>query len=167
MKVLKTIIILGFLVTSTSVLCQMSNNKSYSLNIEFDIWQAKSLGTKDSLLLLKASYLKLSGEEKEYRKTLNRLSQSNRNQLDIKLKYAQSCFFSNYFEFCLFTLEKVKTLTPEIYRNTRGTNPENIKQILAKPDTSTIKGKMRPAGHRSLQRKSRKVPNDVIHCKVL
>lgn len=64
------------------------------------------------------------------------------NSINIKIASVKALVrYAFDFEFCLFTLEKVKTLTPEIYRNTRGTNPENIKQILAKPDTSTIKGK--------------------------
>jgi len=45
------------------------------------------------------------------------------------------------YEQCNFLLDKVKSLTPEIYRDTKGTNVANIKAMLELPDTTTVKGK--------------------------
>jgi len=49
--------------------------------------------------------------------------------------------FALAFEVCSFSLDTVKSLPAEVYRDTKGTSVDNISKLLALPDTSTPKGK--------------------------
>ena len=62
----------------------------------------------------------------------------------INIKIASVKAFVRYafdFEQCSYQLDKVKSLTPDTYRDTKGTTPANIKEVLNIPDTLTVKGK--------------------------
>ena len=62
----------------------------------------------------------------------------------INIKIASVKAFVRYafdFEQCSYQLDKVKSLTPDTYRDTKGTTPANIKEVLTLPDTLTVKGK--------------------------
>lgn len=66
----------------------------------------------------------------------------NPNSINIKIASVKALVrYAFDYEQCNFLLDKVKSLTPEVYRDTKGTTPENIKSILALPDTTTVKGK--------------------------
>lgn len=63
------------------------------------------------------------------------------NSINVKLSSIKA--FVNYafqFEACLFKLEGVKALSPDTYRNTKGTTVANMGEILAAPSSSTLKG---------------------------
>ncbi len=64
------------------------------------------------------------------------------NSINVKVASVKALVrYAFDYEQCSFLLDKVKSLTPEIYRDTKGTTPENISSILDLPDTNTVKGK--------------------------
>ncbi len=64
------------------------------------------------------------------------------NSINIKLAAVKALVKYAYkFEFCLFTLDEIKTLSPEVYRDTSGTTKENYSKILSDIDTDTVSGK--------------------------
>ena len=64
------------------------------------------------------------------------------NSINIKLAAVKSLVkFALAFEVCSFSLDAVKSLPAEVYRDTKGTSVDNISKLLALPDTSTPKGK--------------------------
>lgn len=64
------------------------------------------------------------------------------NSINVKIASIKALVNYAYsLEACSYTLDKVKALSPEVYRDTKGTSVTNMAQILAAPDTSTLKGK--------------------------
>jgi len=64
------------------------------------------------------------------------------NSLNVKLASVKALVrYAFDFEQCNFLLDKVKSVTPEVYRDTKGTTPDNISQMLSFPNLATIKGK--------------------------
>jgi integrase/recombinase XerC len=64
------------------------------------------------------------------------------NSINVKIASIKALVrYAFDYEQCNFLLDKVKSLTPEIYRDTKGTNVANIKSMLELPDTTTVKGK--------------------------
>ncbi|WP_330205477.1 tyrosine-type recombinase/integrase [Cyanobacterium sp. DS4] len=64
------------------------------------------------------------------------------NSINVKIASVKALVkYAFDYEQCSFLLDKVKTITPEVYRDTKGTSPENIKAILALPDLTSVKGK--------------------------
>jgi len=76
-----------------------------------------------------------------YKKTMME-TQYTPNAINIKIA-AVKAFIRYAFEYeqCSYIIEQVKSLPSQVYRDTTGTTPENIKQMLAQPDLETVKGK--------------------------
>ncbi|BAQ64599.1 tyrosine-type recombinase/integrase [Geminocystis sp. NIES-3709] len=64
------------------------------------------------------------------------------NSINVKIASVKALVkYAFDYEQCNFVLDKVKSLLPEVYRDTKGTSPENIKSMLSFPNLATIKGK--------------------------
>jgi integrase/recombinase XerC len=64
------------------------------------------------------------------------------NTINIRLASVKALVKYAYkFELCLFILDDVKILTPEVYRDTNGISKDSYSKILKLPDTNTISGK--------------------------
>ncbi|WP_373478436.1 hypothetical protein [Geminocystis sp.] len=64
------------------------------------------------------------------------------NTINVKLASVKALVkFAFDYEQCNFLLDKVRCLSPEIYRDTKGTSPENIHLILSGIDQLSVSGK--------------------------
>lgn len=64
------------------------------------------------------------------------------NTINVKLASVKALVkYAFDYEQCNFLLDKVRSLSPEIYRDTKGTSPENINLILTSIDQLSVSGK--------------------------
>lgn len=64
------------------------------------------------------------------------------NSINVKIASVKALVkFANDYEFTAMNLDKVKSLTPEVYRDTKGTNTDNIAKIISGINQDTISGK--------------------------
>ncbi|BAQ66944.1 tyrosine-type recombinase/integrase [Geminocystis sp. NIES-3709] len=64
------------------------------------------------------------------------------NSINVKIASVKALVrYAFDFEQCSFLLDKVKAVKAKVYRDTKGTTPDNINAMLSLPDTLTVKGK--------------------------
>jgi integrase/recombinase XerC len=93
-----------------------------------------------------SDYLKLDAKSANaylgtYRNAMIEVSYSS-NSINVKVASIKALVrYAFDFEQCNFLLDKVKSVKAKVYRDTKGTTPDNILAMLSLPDLNSVKGK--------------------------
>lgn len=64
------------------------------------------------------------------------------NSINVKIASVKALVkYAFDYEQCNFLLDKVKAVKAKVYRDTKGTTPDNINEMLSLPDLNSVKGK--------------------------